>query len=257
MKKYCFLSCYLFTTLSIADGQVQMNGTIDVYRNHYTDINSKFYTFNTDEGFPHTAFKGAFFFFGNDNLYKNTQATDYKWKSNQSWVKVNEFGKITFIESPTNKSNTAIITATPNSKIKKTPLTYSIRISKWFYVDPNVKTMNWNDANNYCANKGLKLPTLFDLINATTEEKSNRKSMPSLWPEWGNVGSFFYESKGSIAYWTSTPGVDKHKFDGRSHHYYVGMHTNPIIQTTTDSESLLHVTCVDYINSEDLSNKSK
>nr|WP_119711743.1 hypothetical protein [Arsenophonus endosymbiont of Aleurodicus floccissimus] len=69
-------------------------------------------------------------------------ASEFAWKSDQSWVSVDD-GKVTFNGDASSESKTVIITATHETS--GDPIKYTFTLNNWFAFSGE---KNWNDAKN-------------------------------------------------------------------------------------------------------------
>ncbi|EKO3563518.1 hypothetical protein HJA72_004308 [Vibrio fluvialis] len=166
-----------------ADAELVVTNAVEI-----ANISANGHVFPTEDGFPSTGFIGAEF-----TLNVSASAQDYIWGSDATWVSVDEFGKVSFMATGT--SNSVTISALP--KVGGTPLTYTFTITKWFHNTPTA--MDWPDAANWCFMQGWNQPPYQDLSNG-----KNKRSVGTIWSEWGVVS--MYNGAGFIQdyYWGST-----------------------------------------------------
>lgn len=160
----------LVNFIQVSFKQLKINGT-------YFDLNA---------GIPTIGFQGATF----DIITNGAPASEFNWQSSESWVSVKN-GKITFSGDASNNSKTVIITATHSSGGE--PVKYEFTLKKWHLYSQ--QEMNWNDAKDWCANKGLTLPTVAQLSAGQFV-----RGIDSLWSEWGDVRLYNWNYH---MYWTS------------------------------------------------------
>lgn len=135
-------------------------------------------------GFPHTAFKGAFFTF----TEARGVATDVDWKSSDSRVSV-ENGKVTFMDRPASSAVSVTMVSRRNPANKAT---YTFRLKKWFVETPQ---SSWSGYAKKCAALGLSTIMGDDYTVSILNEygsgtPSQRGNDGRLWSEWGNLNVY-------------------------------------------------------------------
>lgn len=153
------------------------------------------HTFNVGENFPTTGFEGATFTL----QLESGNAADLNWKSNASWVAVNE-GKVTFIGQGDNQE--VVITATSRSNTAEV-IKYSFRLNTWYSKGRGTPTtfIQWEQARDDCntMGNGYRLPTFIELAAGAYTPRQ----VGILWNEWGNFDGYPLSGIPGGAHWTS------------------------------------------------------
>ncbi|EBI6354696.1 invasin, partial [Salmonella enterica] len=160
-----------------------------------TQLDDHNFEVNSEEGkFPTTGFNGATFTI----VPKDSKsAADYLWKSDASWVSVNN-GVVKFIGSGSAQKVT--ITGTPKSG-KGNIVRYKFMVNAWYLFETS-KPYDWSGARSYCLSlSGYSQPTFAQLTNATPSNVSvPTRAIGPLWNEWGDFDKYGF---GGEEYWVA------------------------------------------------------
>ncbi|WP_339053797.1 inverse autotransporter beta domain-containing protein [Arsenophonus endosymbiont of Crataerina pallida] len=145
--------------------------------------------FPTGDKFPTTGFHDTKFTIET----QGAPASEFAWKSNQSWVSVDD-GKVTFNGDASSASKTVTITATHETG--GDPIEYTFTLNNWFAFSGE---KNWNDAKNWCVSNNGTMPKVEQL-----SQGKGKRAVGSLWSEWGKFSHYGIEDG---YYWTLTEGI--------------------------------------------------
>ncbi|ELO1776180.1 Ig-like domain-containing protein [Vibrio fluvialis] len=178
-----------YDKMLVAEAELVVTYAVEI-----ANISVNGYVFSTEAGFPSTGFIGAQY-----TLNVSDDAENYVWSSNADWVIVDDLGKVSLIAD----GNSAPVTITAMPKHGGEPLTYKFKVTKWFYN--NSTSMNWSNAADWCFTQGWNQPPYQELSNG-----KNKRSMGTLWSEWGEMS--MYKGAGFVEnyYWGATTYSDGH-----------------------------------------------
>ncbi|MGQ5837821.1 YrIlm family inverse autotransporter adhesin, partial [Serratia sp. IR-2025] len=149
-------------------------------------------------GFPKTGFVGAKF----TVQLNGGEPTDYTWTSTAAWAPVDDSGVVSF----TGQGTSAPVTITATSKADASKaFSYTFTLNDW-YINNGSTLMTWANANTWCTNQGLSLPTRLELGGTATAvgTYNARGTVESLWSEWGDLTKYAGSGFPSSGYtWTS------------------------------------------------------
>lgn len=153
--------------------------------------------FPTGDKFPTTGFRKAKFTI----VTQGAPASEFAWKSNQSWVLVDD-GKVTFNGDASSASKTVTITAT--HKTGGDPIEYTFTLNNWFRFILNdwsslYPPKNWHSARKLCQDINGTMPKMEQL-----SQGKGKRAVGSLWSEWGKFSYYDIEDD---YYWTLTSGT--------------------------------------------------
>nr|WP_283946033.1 Ig-like domain-containing protein [Kosakonia sp. R1.Fl] len=152
-----------------------------------TEFSVNGYEFSIGSHFPVTGILGAKFQF----LFNGTASNNsgYQWSVDQPWVSIDSDANVTFIDTPDSTNNTVTVTALPIDT--GTPrYVYTFTVSQWFVTAGGVQK-NWADANAWCKENGLEMPSQNDLVYYEPEFDLPQRHWASyLWSEWGDCSRY-------------------------------------------------------------------
>ncbi|EPC4488026.1 inverse autotransporter beta domain-containing protein [Serratia liquefaciens] len=165
------------------------------------------YTFGLNDKFPTMGFNGAFFTIN----VKDGLSRDFTWSANQSWVSVDNQGKVTLLKEASPSTKTVTISATP----KKGGIvqTYSFTVNTWF---TRAGENTWSDAVSACGNlgKSYSIPSYTKLTTSTrVGAAASGRAVGTLWGEWSHA---LFGPNMSSGFWAYEP-------NGNGGHYSVNM----------------------------------
>lgn len=159
--------------------------TVTFYAQSITKVIAGGHTFDAASGFPKTGFRSAIFqLVINDDVANNA---NYTWSTDHyEWVRADANGNVQMVTTPESGSNTVTVTAMP--KWGGQPLTYTFTLQHWIMA-LNHSSTNPSDAERYCAEENLEVPSYTVLSNGQIEGKATR-AVGTLWGEWGALSQY-------------------------------------------------------------------